>query len=64
MLAETHKEITLDTDLIFKDRHSQPDYTNLPNDFENTTIRLIHYKADIRTISTDDSASNDLLSVE
>ena len=64
MLAETHKEITLDTDLMSKDRHSQPDYTNLPNDFENTTIRLIHYKAAIRTISTDDSASNDLLSVE
>ena len=28
---KTNKEITLDADLPFKEQHSQPEYTNLPN---------------------------------
>ena len=34
LLENTHKEITLDAYLPFKEQHSQPDYTNLPNDFK------------------------------
>ena len=64
LLTKTNKEITLDSDLPFKDQYSQPDYTNLPNDFNNTNVRLIHEKADIPTISTEDSATYDLHSVE
>ena len=64
LLKKTNKEITLDADLPFKDRNSQPDYTNIPNDFKNTTVRLIHDKSDIPTRSTKDSAAYDLHSVE
>ena len=56
--------MTLYADLPSKDRHSQPDYTNLPNEFKNTTVRLIHDKADIPTISTKVSAAYYLHSVE
>ena len=64
LLENNNKEITLDADLPFKDQHSKPDYTNLPNDSKNTTVRLIHSKIAIPTISTDNSAAYDLHSVE
>ena len=64
LLSKTNKEITLDVDIPFKDRKAQPDYTNLPNDFNNTTVRLIHEKQAIPTISTKNSAAYDLHSIE
>ena len=57
LITKTHKEITLDYDIPSKDQHSQLDYTNLPNDFKNTTVRLIHDKATIPTRSTADSSA-------
>ena len=44
LLANINKEITLDADLPFKDQQSHPDYTNLLNYFNNTTVSLIHDK--------------------
>ena len=64
LLAKINKEITLDSDRPFKDRHSHPDYTNLLNDFNNTTVSLIHGKSDIPTRSTEDSTSYNLHRVE
>ena len=64
LLGKTNKDITLYSDLSFKDRHSQSEYTNLPNDFKNTTVRLIHDKAAIPSRSTKDYAAYDLHSIE
>ena len=64
VLAKTNKEITLDADLPFKDRHSHPDYINLLNDFNITTVSLIHYKSAIYTISTEDSVTYNLHCIE
>ena len=64
LLAKTNKEITLDADLTIKDQHSHPNFTNLSNDFNNTTMPLILEKSDITTISTNDSAAYEIHSVE
>ena len=64
LLAKTNKDISLDSDLPLKDRHSQPEYTNLPNEFKNTAVRLIHDKVPIPARSTEDYAIYDLHSVE
>ena len=64
LLAKTNAEINLDADLPFKDQQSHPEYTNLPNDFNNTTVRLIHERAEIPTRFTKEFAAYDLHSVE
>ena len=64
LLAKINKEITLDSDRPFKDRHSHPDYTNLLNEFNNNTVRLIHDKSDIPKISNKDSTVYNLHRVE
>ena len=64
LLVKDNKGITLDADLPFKERHSQPDHTNLPNDFKNTTVRLIHDKSSIPTRSTEYYDAYDLHSLE
>ena len=64
LLDKANKEITLDADLPFKDRHSHPDYINLLNDFNITTVNLIHYKSAIYTISTKDSVTYNLHCIE
>ena len=42
LLVNTNKDINLYSDIPFKDQHSQTDYNNLPDDFKNTTVSLIH----------------------
>ena len=64
LLTKTNKYITLYADLPFKYQHSHPDYTNLLNDFNNTTVILIHDKAAIPTRSTEDSVAYNLHHVE
>ena len=64
LLAKTNKETTLDADIPFKDQHSHPYYTNLLNDFNNTTVSLIHGKSDIPTRSTKDYMAYNLHHVE
>ena len=64
LLDKTNKEITLDADIPLKERHSHPDYTNLLNDFKNTTVSLIHDKSATPTRSIDESATYNLHRVE
>ena len=47
LLTKTNKDINLYFDLPFKYQHSHPDYTNLLNDFNNTTVILIHDKGNL-----------------
>ena len=62
--AKINKEITLDSGLPFKYRHSHPDYNNLRNDFNNTTVSLIHDKSATPTRSAEESAAYNLHRVE
>ena len=64
LLDNTNKDMILDSDIPFKDRHSHRDYTNLLNDFNNTPVSLIYDKAAIPKRYTEDFVAYNLHCVE